>query len=417
MAKSATETKVLIVGGGFAGIKCALEFQEKNIRNIKVTLIGDRSHFEYHGALYRLVAGHSPLEVCVPVAEILDEEKVEFLVDKIKKIDPRTKQVMGTDGSVYGYDVLVVALGAETNYFNIPGLEEHSLGMKTIPDALALKRHIHEVIESCADGTKADKLCAGNFVVIGGGATGVEVAAELAVYTKKLAKIHAIEPSLMNVELIEAGKRILPTLPERFAKKIERRVRSLGVNVRLSRAIQKSDIENVYLRDMALKTKTVVWTAGVRANRLITEAGFQTDNLGKALVDKNLQSVDHKDVYFAGDAASTLFSGMAQTALYDGEYIADVIVDKQNEQKIRHYYPGKSIYAIPAGPGWAGIVWGPLRLYGALGWFVRRVVDLVVYRSFLPPKKAYDLFLSHKQACEACPICCAYEQEGKDGRN
>jgi NADH dehydrogenase len=405
------EIRVVIIGGGFAGIKCALELQEKNLKGVRITLIGDRPHFEYHGALYRLVAGHSPLEVCVPVNEIIDEKKVEFLESKISKIEPKEKRAISEDGSEYSYDYLVVALGAETNYFDIPGLEKHSYGMKTIPDALLLKRHIHEVIESCVNGTKADNLCSGNFVVVGAGATGVELAAELAVYTRKLAKIHNIEPSLMNVELIEAGKRILPTLPEPFAKRIERRVRSLGVNIRLNRAIEKNDIENVYLNDMKLKTKTVIWTAGVKANHLIKDAGFQIDNIGKALVDEHLQSVDYKRIFFAGDAASTLFSGMAQTALYDGEYIADIIEDDLKGHRPRYYYPGKSIYAIPAGPGWSGIVWGPLRLYGAVGWFVRRVVDLVVYRSFLPAKKAYDLFLSHKQACEACPVCCAYEQE------
>ena len=402
---------VLVLGGGFAGIKCALELQEKNLKNVKITLISDRPHFEYHGALYRLVAGHSPLEVCVPICEIIDEKKVEFLVDKVVKIDPKEKKVHGSEGSTYQYDSLVVALGAETNYFNIPGLEEFSFGMKTIPDALALKRHIHEVIESCVDGTKADNLCAGNFVVVGGGATGVEVAAELAVYTKKLAKSHNIEPSLMNVELIEAGTRILPTLPEKFAKKVERRIRSLGVNIRLNRAIEKNDIENVYLKDMQLKTKTVIWTAGVVANRLIKDAGFSINKTGKAEVKNDLESVDHESVYFSGDAAATEYAGMAQTALYDGEYIADVITDKIEGRKIRHYYPGKAIYAIPGGPGWAGVVWGPLRLYASLGWSIRRVVDLVVYRAFLPPKKAYDLFLSHKQACEACPVCCAYEEE------
>ena len=191
--------KILILGGGFAGVKCALELQKKNLDNVKITLVSDRPHFEYHGALYRVVAGSSPLEVCVPIREILDFEKIEFVVDRIAKIDPKNFEVCSEQGSCYEYDTLVVGLGSETNYFGIPGLEEHSHGMKTIPDALALKGHIHEVIEACVNGTKADKLCAGNFVVVGGGPTGVELAAELAVYTRKLAKKHGIEPSLMNV--------------------------------------------------------------------------------------------------------------------------------------------------------------------------------------------------------------------------
>lgn len=404
MQKEDSEHKVLILGGGFAGIKCALELQKKNLENVKITLVGDRPHFEYHGALYRTVAGSSPLEVCIPVATILDMDKVEFLVERISKIDLEKKQVHDESGSCYAYDTLVIALGAETNYFGIPGLEEHSHGMKTIPDALALKRHIQEVIESCVDGTKADKLCAGNFVVIGGGPTGVEVAGELAVYTKELAREHGLEPSLMSVELIEAGPRILPSLPPKFAKKIANRIRSLGVNFRLNRAIQKSDIENVYLRDMELKTKTVIWTAGVQANHLIKDAGLKVDRLGKAEVTQHMQAVDHEDVYLSGDAAATLYSGMAQTALYDGEYIANTIEAKLKGKEPGHYFPGRPIYAIPAGPGWAGTKFGPIQVYGKLGWFLRRIVDLVVYRSFLSPRKAYEAFSMHYQTCDVVVV-------------
>lgn len=406
------EKKILILGGGFAGVKCALELQKKGLGNVKITLVSDRPHFEYHGALYRLVAGHSPLEVCIPINQIIDEKRVDFSVDTIVSIDPGSHEAKGESGSVYQYDTLVIALGAETNFFNIPGLKEYSFGMKTISNALALKRHIHEVIESCIKGTKADNLCAGNFVVVGGGATGVEIAAELAVYTKKLAKIHGIEPTLMNVELLEAGARILPILPVSFTGRIEEKIRSLGVNVLLNRAIEKSDIENAYLNDMQLKTKTVIWTAGVRANHLIEEAGFPIQKTGKAEVDEHMHIKGHGDIFVSGDAAATDLSGMAQTALYDGEYIADVIEAELLGRQPRTYSPRQPIYAIPAGPGWAGtLLFGSLKTYGKLGWFLRRVVDMVVFLSLLPPKKAFEAFGSHKQTCEACPVCCAYEEK------
>lgn len=405
------ETKVLILGGGFAGTKCALELQKKNLENVKITIISDRPHFEYHGALYRVVAGHSPLEVCLPLCQVLDERKVEIVEDKITKIDHHNHEVHGESGSTYTFDHLVIALGSETNYFDIPGLEEHSFGMKTIPEALALKRHIHETIEDCVKGTKEDKLCGGNFVVVGGGPTGTELAAELAVYTKKLAKTHGVEPSLMNVELIEAGPRILPKLPEAFAKKIEAKMRSLGVNIRTNRAVLKEDVENVYLRDMQLKTKTVVWTAGVAANRLIKEAGFSVNEIGRAEIDDHLHAKDYTNVYLSGDVADTPYSGMSQTALYDGEYIADAIELHIKKNICTLYEPQKVAYSIPVGPGWAGTMWKGMVFYGRSGWVLRRLADLQVFMKLLPFRKALEAFSSHRQTCEACPVCCAYEDE------
>ena len=109
--RMAEEHKILILGGGFTGVKCALELQKKNLKNVKITLISDRPHFEYHGALYRLVAGHSPLEVCIPLREILDERRVEIVQDSANKIDTQYREVKSVSGSTYAYDTLVIGLG------------------------------------------------------------------------------------------------------------------------------------------------------------------------------------------------------------------------------------------------------------------------------------------------------------------
>jgi len=132
---------ILIVGGGFAGVKCARSLAKKHLpAGTTIRLISDRVHFEYHGALYRIVAGHSPLEICLPLRDTIDTKKVDIVEDRIDAIDTKKQSLTGASGSTYDYDTLVLALGSETVYFDVPGLREHSYGIKTINDALRLKR-------------------------------------------------------------------------------------------------------------------------------------------------------------------------------------------------------------------------------------------------------------------------------------
>lgn len=396
---------VLILGGGFAGISTALNLARKHLNNLRIILISDRPHFEYHGALYRLVAGRSPLEVCIPLREIFKKYNVEVIEDTVKRMDIANNKVYGRQNQDYDFNTLVLGLGSETNYFNIPGLEEHSFGMKTINDALRLKNHIHDVITTCEITDKGEKLCNGNFVVIGGGATGTELAAELAIYTKELAAKHNLEPSLMNVELVEASPRLMGNLPNKFASKIEEKVRSVGVNIHFNRAVLKEEVAGVYLKDMELQASTVIWTAGVKANHLYNEGGLKCDKSGKVLVNQYLQAKGHNNIYVAGDSAITKYSGMAQTALLDGKSIANNIVNQIHKRNLKKATILKPIYAIPVGPGWAGVIIGPFKLYGKLGWFFRRLVDFIVFKTLLPWGKAITVYRSGEALSDSCEVC------------
>ena len=167
--------KVLVVGGGFGGVRAAIDLATHSRDSIEVTLISDKPHFEYHAALYRVVTGRSPLEVCIPIADILKGTQVNFVKDRIENIDFEKKKIFSSNGFDYNYDYLVLALGSETAFFNIPGLKELSFGFRSIPEALRLKRHLHEVFESCKKGTQEQNVCSAHIVGVGGGASGVEV--------------------------------------------------------------------------------------------------------------------------------------------------------------------------------------------------------------------------------------------------
>lgn len=399
------EKRVLIVGGGFVGIATALRLAKIGLPGVRITLVSDKPHFEYHGALYRLVTGTSPLEVCMPLRDIFGGKKVNVIEDTITTLDREAKVAVGASGSKYAYDHVVIGLGPETNYFNIPGLKELSFGMKTINDALRLKRHISEVLLTCRTGTKDEQVCATNFVVIGGGPTGVEMASDLIVYARKLAGDYGIDPSLVTVEIIDGAPRLLPVLPEAFVKHIDHHVRGLGVNIFTNRAIEKEEVEKVYLKDMELRTKTVIWTAGVMGNHLYKDWGFQVDKRGRVEVDEHFQAKGMEKVYVGGDAAVAEYWGMAQTAHLHGEHIARVIASDIRGTNPPTFHPEQPIYAIPAGPGWAGVLWGKMVFFGKTGWAIRRLVDLIVFNWMLPPGKAWDVFRSGKSICESCSVC------------
>jgi len=400
------EKRIVIVGGGFGGIRCALDVAKKKLPNTKILLISNSSHFEYHAALYRVVTGRSPSEVCIPLRDIFSGSAVEVVEDYIDEINLGEKKLTGRSGSRYAYDFLVLAVGSETAYFAIPGLKELSFGFKSIREALTLKKHLHELFTTCEHVITEEKICAMHIVIIGGGASGTEIAGELAVYLKQLAKKHHLKPSFITIDLIEASSRLLPLLTEDVSKKVKKRLHGLGVNIFLNRMVVEEEIEKIYLKDMEMKTKTAIWTAGVKPNHLYSRIdGFLFDKKGRVIVDNFLQPKEFNDVYILGDGASTPFTGMAQTAVHDGNFVANTIEKKIYNIPLESYEPRAPFYSIPIGPDWAVFSIGNFRLYGKIGWWLRRLADFLYFLSILPFKKALLAFRSGKTLCESCAIC------------
>ncbi len=397
---------IVIVGGGFAGVATALRLARAHRNDIEVTLISDKPHFEYHAALYRLVTGSSPLEVCIPLVQVFTHTRVKVVEDTIVTLNHGSKCVVGRTGVTYAYDELVLALGSETNYFGIPGLREYSYGMKSIPEALRLKQHITETMLTCRvdSANKGAQLCDARFVVVGAGATGVEMAGNLIVYARAIAREYGLDPSLVSVELIEGSSKILPLLPVSFTNRIEHHLRGLGINIFLNHVIEREECEAVYLKDMQMQSRTVIWTAGVRAHHAYEKWGLPVDKRGKVVVDAQMRVESMPEIYVAGDGAVTTYSGWAQTAMYDGAYVADMIIGKS-----RPYQPTPPLSAIPAGPGWAGVllrVWGyTIPVYGRLGWTLRRLADFRVFLSILPFSSAWKVFRSGSSICTDCSVC------------
>lgn len=386
--------RIVIVGGGFGGIQTALKLSHDP--RFHITLVTNRADFHYYPSLYRTATGGKRMISSIPLEEIFEGKSVHILLDEVVSINRAERIVTTKVGHTIGYEAVVLGLGVQTNYFNIEGLQELSFGIKTPDDAEELKAHLHkQLIE---DG-KPDT----NYVVIGGGPTGIELAGSLVSYLHHLLKSHGMEHRAVHVDLIEGSPRLVPRMPKDISLMIKRHLRKLGVRLYLKTVVQAQTADALMVHDKAIRSHTVVWTAGVTNHPFFKQNDFQLTKNGKVRVDQYLQS--EPGLYVIGDNADTPYSGMAQTALYDGAYVASNLIRLANREDPTPYRAKKPIYVLPAGEGWAAVLWGKVRLYGRLGWILRSMADLIAYNDFEPWKMAAKRWMAHNESEENCPMC------------
>ncbi len=351
--------------------------------------------------------------MCIPLGEIFAGTGVEYVVDEIAGVSLAQQSVFGKSGAQYKYDRAIFALGAETAYFGIPGIEEHSYQIKTVAAALKLKRHMHDLFYSHAGLPKGALMAQFQFVVVGGGPAGVELAGMLREYTRSLARTHGISEQLVTVDILQAAPRLLPMMHEKVSRLALIQLDRLGINVILNRAVVRQDEEGVHMNDISFNAKTVVWTAGVRPNRLYGEvSGFTLDKGGRVLVDARLRAQGMDTVHVIGDSASTPYAGTAQTAIYDGAYVAREIAAELHGKRPPEYQPRRTPYVVPVGRGWAIFTYKEITLSGRIFWWLRELIDLKFFFSILPFRKALAVWLEGRSLCESCPTCVqAIEQE------
>jgi NADH dehydrogenase FAD-containing subunit len=387
--------KILIVGGGFGGVKAALDLMED--RRVEVMLISEHDDFRYYPSLYHTATGGSEEVSSIRLLGLFDPRSAQLVKAKVTSLDRAQKLVKTSDGQEFHYDYLVLALGVVTNYFNIPGLKELAYGIKSLEDAEELKRHLHKQI---TDSRKTDI----NYVIVGGGPTGIELAGVFGDYVRYICKKHGIKRSPVHVDLVEASPRLVPRMPRKVSRKIAKQLRSKGVRLYLKSAVQGQTAEELMVNGKPIRSHTVIWTAGVTNNPFFAEQGFQLNKFGKVRVDQYLQA--EPSIFVIGDNADTPYSGMAQTAVYDGAYIARSLIAIIGHKKSPEPYVAKKpIYVMPAGPNWAAVVWGPIKLYGRVGWFLRRAADLIAYRDYEPWFKATKRWLAEYDREDLCDNC------------
>ena len=379
--------KVVIVGGGFAGVKCALELS--NHPRFEVTLITPHTRFEYHGAMYRSATGRSPLEVVVPMSEIFAQAtNVQVVLDSIAELQPESKSVLGESGRNYRYDTLVMSVGYVVNYFGIEGMAQNSESMYSIADAIKLRHRLVGVFREVGGKRPV------NITVIGAGPTGVEIAADIRNFAKIVEGRHALDHVEVQTTLVEASKHVLPQLNEESSKLALKRLQELGIDVRLATTVTKCDHNKVTTNRGSIDSDVTIWTAGNKANPLFESYPdvFKLAKSGRVLVSNYLQSED-PHIYVIGDAADTEYSGMAQTAIHNAISVARNLIRRAGNQKLQAYKPKRPAYAVPIGGEWALLETEDGVVTGAEGWKGRREADRWVLENFL----VYELANKHYQ--------------------
>lgn len=390
----AKKQRVVILGGGFGGIKTALELCTDE--RFSVTLVSDQDHFRFYPALYHSATGGSRRLSVIPLAELFADKPVTVVKARATHLNRAAKTVRTKGGGNIAYDSLVVALGMTTNYFGIPGLQEFAYGVKSIEEAERFKSHLHQQLI-------AQQRPDLHYLIIGGGPTGVELAGALPGYLRRIIHKHGIKHRAIHISLIEAAPRILPRLPADVARATRRQLRRLGVKIEVNQKVEALNAQQLMVSGKPISSQTVVWTAGVTCSSFLADNKFQLTEHHKAAIDPYLQA--EPDIYVIGDNADTPYSGVAQTALHDAQFVADHLKRLANGRKPKAYKAKRPVYVTPTGPTWASVVWGSVHVFGWMGWLLRRAADLRAYHFYQPWWPAARRWLAEDIVEDNCPIC------------
>ena len=326
--------RVVIVGGGFAGINCAKALGGHP--GLKVTLIDRRNYHLFQPLLYQVaMAGLSPCDIATPIRGLMAHHaNVHVVQGEVRHLDIDARAV-DSDAGRYAYDYLVLATGAQHAYFGKERWEEHAPGLKTLEQATEVRRRVLSAFESAECEPNAERRRALlTFVVVGGGPTGVELAGAIGEMSRfTLARdFRNIDPKLTRIVLLEAGPRILPSFDAGLASRATRELEQLGVQVWTHSRVTGISERGVSVGDDQLTACTVLWAAGVQASPLGRDLRSARDPQGRVMVREDLSVPGHAEVFVVGDQAHCCPSGAARplpgvatVALQQGRYVADVI--------------------------------------------------------------------------------------------
>ncbi len=382
--------KVVIVGGGFAGLKAAKRLGGR--RDVDVTLIDRRNHHLFQPLLYQVAtAGLSPADIAAPIRSILSGfSNIRVLQGNVTNVELGNQKVV-TDFGELDFDYLLMACGATHSYFGNDSWESAAPGLKTIENATDIRRRIlnaYEEAERIDDKDERRKRL--TFVVVGGGPTGVELAGAIGEMSRfTLAKdFRQIDAKSTRVFLMEAGPRILAAFPDDLSGRAARDLEKLGVQIWTSSRVTHVDENGVTVGDERINAATVIWAAGVKAGTFNTEQKLETDRQNRVVVNSDLSIPGHSNVFVAGDQAcfrsadGTTLPGLAPVATQQGKFVANIILsDLAGKNRSEFRYRDKGIMAT-VGRNKAVLKSGRWKLTGRLAWLAWLVVHIYFLTGF-----------------------------------
>jgi NADH dehydrogenase len=391
--------RVLILGGGFGGLSAAQALKRVPV---EVTLLDRRNFHLFQPLLYQVATGSlSPGEIAAPLRSVLRKQKnTEVLLGEAADIDPNKNLLILTDGAQFSYDSLIVATGSQTSYYGNDSWRKNAPSLKTVEEATTIRQKILLAFE-CAERAASEQEARAwlTFVIVGAGATGLELAGALAEIANETLKhdFRRINPTEAQILLVEGGPRVLTAFPEDLAEKAERLVSKLGVKVLKGVKVTNVDADGVTFEHGAtterLGAKTVLWAGGVTTNEfgrtLAKRAEAKTDRVGRIEVTQQLTIPNFPNIFVVGDLGlandkdGKPLPGVAQVAMQGGAYAAKVIrarVGKKPQPPPFHYFNKGDMAVIGRAAAVANIF--GLHLSGLLAWLVWLFIHLIYIVEF-----------------------------------
>jgi len=393
---------VVILGAGFAGLRTALNLESKLTRlheEWSIILIDKNSYHTYTATLYEVASAYSWRHArdfenllgsssCLSIKSIIGNKNITFVKQKISDIDFENKLIMTGDGDTISFEYLVMAFGSETTHFGIAGAEQCCFALKTLKDALSIRRRIEDIFKNNNGGDI-------RIVMVGAGATGVETISEIAKCARHLAREYKIDYSRVNISLLEARDNILSQTVLAQRNAVERRLEKLGIKI-----ITGSKINEVLSTCVVLgsgekcEADITIWGGGTKGPALF--ANFETtelDKRGRIKVNKFLQARGLKQIFAIGD--NTSFEGAPATAFIA---VAEADIASKNilalilGQPLKEYIPRIPGYVISCGGKYAVVNIFGRTFSGFFGWVIKRLIDLKYFMSIMPLYKALLLW-------------------------
>jgi NADH:ubiquinone reductase (H+-translocating) len=388
----AKRKRVVIIGGGFAGIAAARALRRCDA---EVVLVDRRNHHIFQPLLYQVAtAVLAPAEIAAPIRQIEQEQtNLTVLMAEVTAVDLSSRSVdvsYATSGThKIPFDFLIVAAGMQPSYFGHDEFARYAPGLKNLNDAETIRTKIlsaYELAELTDDEAERSRLL--TFVLVGGGATGVELAASMAQMATVTLRgnFRRVDPAKTSIVLIEGGNRILPSFAESLSRKAARRLERLGVKVLTATKVDKVDEQGVLAGGERIPSATVLWTAGVTASPVVKMLGVATDRAGRLPVDPFLMVPGANGVFAVGDVAALSeggrpLPGVAQVAIQQGRYVGRVISQQLKARAPRHpfrYFDKGSMAVV--GKNFALLERGRIRMSGFSTWLVWVFIHIM----FLP---------------------------------
>ena len=380
---------MVIVGGGFGGLYAARALAHRPVR---VTLLDRRNHHLFQPLLYQVAtAVLNASDIAVPLRSVLRRAtNITVLLAEVEKVELANRRLVLDRGEM-GYDALVLAAGASHSYFGHDEWEMLAPGLKTLEDALEIRRRVllaYEAAEREQDGAERQALL--TFVVIGGGPTGVELAGALGEISRQtIARdFRLIDPTKSRIVLLEGGSLILPTFPESLSRSAADALRRIGVEVRVRAIVTRVTPDAVWLGGEQIRTRTVLWAAGVAATPLARTLGVPLDRSGRVLVEPDLSIPVHPEAFVVGDMCAFLHQtgaplpGVAPVAIQQGRAVADNVLRRLRDAPTRPFrYRDRGSMAT-IGRAAAVAVVGRLKLSGLVAWLAWLFVHIMFLIGF-----------------------------------